>query len=186
MDAATFNDGPFDLSAMDIREYESLFRQYYQWLCLQAYKIAEDWPASEDIVQEFFAKCWQNRSSIRIRESWKAFACRSVRNSALNYLKKENIRIKHETASQPAVPDNVTPLSSPIEESDERYLQVLKAIGNLPEQRKKVFLLSRQPEMKYADIATELDLSINTVKMHLRLAYQELRNALKFLIILFL
>ena len=185
MDDVNLIDGPLDLSAMGIREYESLFRQYYQWLCLQAFKIADDWHASEDIVQEFFVKCWQNRASIHIRESWKAFACRSVKNSALNYLKKENTRIKHETASHSTVPEAVVPLVAPINESDERYLRLLMAISQLPEQRKKVFLLSRQ-EMKYADIAKELGISINTVKMHLRLAYQELRNALRFLIILFL
>lgn len=180
MAAASFNDGPIDLSSLERKDYESLFHQYYQWLCLQAYKITEDWHASEDIVQDFFAKCWQNRASLHIRESFAGFALVSVRNTALNYLKKESTRLKHETASFSALP-NELPAVQP-DESDQRYLQIITAVNNLPVQRRKAFILSTQHNMKYADVAKELGISVNTVKMHLRLAYQELRNVLKLLL----
>ena len=183
MAAAPFNDGPIDLSSLERKDYEALFHQYYQWLCLQANKITQDWHASEDIVQEFFAKCWQNRASLQIRESFGGFAVVSVRNAALNYLKKENTRLKHETASFSTFSSEETP--SPAgqpDESDQRYLQIITAINNLPEQRRKAFILSRQHNMKYVEIAAELGISVNTVKMHLRLAYNELRNVLGLLL----
>lgn len=187
MAAPHINDGPIDLSALERKDYESLFHQYYQWLCLQTYKITTDWHASEDIVQDFFAKCWQNRSSLQIRESFAGFALVSVRNAALNYLKKENTRLKHETASfSTFTGEQTSSLAGQPDESDQRYLQIITAINNLPEQRRKAFILSRQQNMKYADIATELGISINTVKMHLRLAYQELRDLLKPLLPFFL
>jgi len=180
MSAAPFNDGPIDLSVLSQKDYESLFHQYYQWLCLQACKITADWHAAEDIVQEFFARCWQNRMSIQIKESFAGFALVSVRNGALNYLKKETTRLKHETASSPVLTDaGVSHLSGQPDDTDRRYLQIITAVNNLPEQRRKAFILSRQHQMKYADIAKELGISINTVKMHLRLAYQELRDLLK-------
>jgi RNA polymerase sigma-70 factor (family 1) len=180
MAAAHFNDGPIDLSALERNDYESLFHQYYQWLCLQVYKITEDWHASEDIVQDFFAKCWQNRASLQIKETFGGFALVSVRNAALNYLKKESTRLRHETASFStfSAEEMPSPASQP-DETDQRYLQILAAINNLPEQRRKAFILSRQHNMKYAEIASELGISVNTVKMHLRLAYQELRDLLK-------
>jgi len=187
MAAAHINDGSIDLSVLGRKDYESLFHQYYQWLCLQACKITEDWHASEDIVQDFFAKCWQNRASLQIRESFAGFALVSVRNAALNYLKKENTRLKHETASYSTLTDEQTSsLAGQPDESDQRYLQIITAINNLPEQRRKAFILSRQHNMKYADIAGELGISINTVKMHLRLAYRELRDGLKLLLPFFL
>jgi RNA polymerase sigma-70 factor (ECF subfamily) len=183
MAAAPSNDGPIDLSSLERKEYEALFHQYYQWLCLQANKITEDWQASEDIVQEFFAKCWQNRASLQIRESFSGFAVISVRNAALNYLKKENTRLKHETASSSVFSSEETP--SPAgqpDDLDQRYLQIITAVNNLPEQRRKAFILSRQHNKKYAEIASELGISVNTVKMHLRLAYNELRNVLGLLL----
>ena len=183
MNPANFNDGPVDLSALDRKGYESLFHQYYQWLCLQAFKITSDWHAGEDIVQDFFAKCWQNRMSLQIRDSFAAFALVSVRNSALNYLKKENTRLRHETASSSTEESNDIPVQpGQPDETDRRYLAIINAINQLPEQRRKAFILSRQRHMKYADIAVELGISVNTVKMHIRLAYQELRGLLKLLL----
>jgi len=180
MSAAPFNDGPVDLSVLRQKDYESLFHQYYQWLCLQACKITADWHAAEDIVQEFFTRCWQNRMSIQIKESFAAFALVSVRNAALNHLKKEDTRLKHETASFAASADTgALPMAGQPDETDLRYLQIITAINLLPEQRRKAFVLSRQHNMKYADIAKDLGISINTVKMHIRLAYQELRSLLK-------
>jgi RNA polymerase sigma-70 factor (ECF subfamily) len=182
MAAAYINDGPIDLSALGRKEYESLFHQYYQWLCLQTYKITSDWHASEDLVQDFFAKCWQNRASLQIRESFAGFALVSVRNAALNYRQKESTRLKHETASSSLLAGEEMPvLAGQPDEADQRYLQIITAINNLPEQRRKAFVLSRQDNMKYADIASVLGISVNTVKMHVRLAYQELRGLLKLL-----
>ena len=183
MAAVPFNDGPIDLSSLERKDYEALFHQYYQWLCLQATRITEDWHASEDIVQDFFAKCWQNRASLQIRESFGGFAHVSVRNAALNYLKKESTRLKHERASFSTFSNEETmSLAGQPDETDLRYLQIITAINNLPEQRRKAFILSRQPNMKYADVAKELGISVNTVKMHLRLAYNELRNVLGLLL----
>jgi RNA polymerase sigma-70 factor (ECF subfamily) len=183
MNPANFNDGPVDLSALDRKGYESLFHQYYQWLCLQAFKITSDWHAGEDIVQDFFARCWQNRMSVQVRESFAGFALVSVRNSALNYLKKENTRLRHETASSAnAGANDAPPQPGQPDETDRRYLAIINAINQLPEQRRKAFILGRQQHMKYADIAIELGISVNTVKMHIRLAYQELRGVLKLLL----
>jgi len=183
MAAAQFNHGPIDLSALDKKDYELLFHQHYQWLCLQACRITADWDAAEDIVQEFFARCWQNRMSIGAKESFAAFALVSVRNATLNYLKKESTRQKHETASFAAFSDpEASSLPAHSEEADQRYLRIIQAVNNLPEQRRKAFILSRQQNMKYADIARELGISVNTVKMHIRLAYRELRDFFKILI----
>jgi len=180
---AYFTDGPIDLSSLERKDYETLFHQYYQWLCLQAYKITEDWQAGEDIVQDFFAKCWQNRASLQIRETFGGFALVSVRNAALNYLKKESTRLRHETASFATFSTEEMPSqASQPDETDQLYLQIIAAINNLPEQRRKAFILSRQHNKKYAEIALELGISVNTVKMHLRLAYQELRDLLKLLL----
>ncbi len=178
------HDGPFSLASLDIREFESLFQQYYRWLCLLCFRITGNWNEAEDIVQDFFARCWQNRDSIAIRESWKAFAARSVKNAALNQIRKENIRHKHETASQHNTEAEQEDTGVEAEE-EQRYLDLLAAIDRLPEQRRKIFILSRRPDMRYADIASLMGISVNTVKMHVRLSYQELRKVLNSALVFF-
>ena len=184
MPISKIHDGPFSLANLDIREFESLFQEHYQWLCLLCYKTTRNWNEAEDLVQDFFARCWHKRESIVIRESWKAFAARSVKNAALNQLQKENIRHKHENAAQYNSELLNEDAGSDMED-EQRYLNLIRAINGLPEQRRKVFLLSRSPDLRYTDIASLLGISVNTVKMHVRLSYQELRKVLESVLIIF-
>lgn len=184
MPISKHHDGPFNLASLDIREFESLFQQHYQWLCLLCFKITRNWSEAEDLVQDFFARSWQHRDSIVIRESWKAFAARSVKNAALNQLQKENTRHRHENAAHY---DSAFLQEEAGSEAaaEQRYLNLINAINQLPEQRRKVFLLSRRPDLRYTDIASMLGISVNTVKMHVRLSYQELRKVLESILIFF-
>lgn len=184
MHTSNAHDGPFNLASLDIREFESLFQQHYQWLCLLCYKTTGNWNEAEDLVQDFFVRCWQKRESIVIKESWKAFAARSVKNAALNQLQKENIRHKHENAALYSTESLKEDTEADTAE-EQRYLNLITAINQLPEQRRKVFLLSRRPDLRYTDIASMLGISVNTVKMHVRLSYQELREVLKSVLIIF-
>ena len=59
-----------------------------------------------------------------------------------------------------------------------------RAIEEMPERRRLIFTLSRHHGLSYAEIATALDLSVNTVEnqmvralKHLRLRLSALRSA---------
>ncbi len=56
--------------------------------------------------------------------------------------------------------------------------EIMNAIGRLPEECRKVFLLSRFEEKKYEEIATVLGISVNTVKYHIKRALNLLREDL--------
>jgi RNA polymerase sigma factor (sigma-70 family) len=55
-------------------------------------------------------------------------------------------------------------------------------IGQMPEKRRHVFLLSNKEGLKYAEIAEQLDISVNTVKTHIKLSYEFLRRECQSLI----
>ena len=52
-------------------------------------------------------------------------------------------------------------------------------IREMPEECRKVFLLSRYGDKSYAEIADELNISVNTVKYHIKKAISLLREELK-------
>ena len=52
-------------------------------------------------------------------------------------------------------------------------------IREMPEECRKVFLLSRYGDKSYAEIADELNISVNTVKYHIKKALSLLREELK-------
>ena len=62
-----------------------------------------------------------------------------------------------------------------------RYKELLqnyeRALENLPEKQRTVFLLSRMDGMKYSEIAETLGLSVKAVEKRMKNALQYLRNA---------
>ena len=48
--------------------------------------------------------------------------------------------------------------------------EIMKAIDRLPEECRRVFRMSRFEERKYEEIARQLEISVNTVKYHIKRA----------------
>ena len=71
-------------------------------------------------------------------------------------------------------------------EFEELELQIEKAIARLPKQCRLVFQLSRFEELKYAEIAEHLNISIKTVENHMGKALKIMRGQLKDYLPLFL
>jgi RNA polymerase sigma-70 factor (ECF subfamily) len=69
-----------------------------------------------------------------------------------------------------------------VESREKQYNALWEALNKMPEQRRKVFLMSNQDKVKYKDIALQLGISVNTVKTHIRLALQFLRMECKWVI----
>ena len=66
---------------------------------------------------------------------------------------------------------------------DELYAKEIElllklALDSMPEQRKKVFIMSRKEGLSNQEIADNLQLSIRTVERHIYLALQELKKVI--------
>src|SRR5690606_3600228 len=101
-----------------------------------------------------------------------------VRNASLSVLKHEKIKQKHETMEMQVAErstDSVarTVMASELEE------RIMKAMTKLPEQCRLVFKLSRFEELKYAEIAEQLNISVKTVENQMGKALKIMREQLK-------
>lgn len=154
--------------------FEEQFKMHYSYLCAVAFCMVEDENAARDIVQEFFLYCWRKRSAIKITHTFKSYAIRAVRNASLNYLKKAN-RTRIEEIH--VIEERIAYVHSEDQAEDDTKNNALwTAVSRLPEQRKKIFLLSNIDGLKYQEIADKLGISINTVKTQIKLALQFLRT----------
>ncbi|MGE7774557.1 RNA polymerase sigma-70 factor [Chitinophaga sp. NPDC101104] len=161
-------------NSRDQISFEDLFRQHYSALCRIAFYVVEDEEAARDIVQDFFLYCWNKKDELVINVGFPGYAARSVKNASLNYIKRAG-RISFEMTDELA--ETVADAADESSEAEEiRNAALWAAISRLPQQRRTVFLLSNRDGLKYADIAVQLDISINTVKTHIKLAYQFLRK----------
>jgi RNA polymerase sigma-70 factor (ECF subfamily) len=99
------------------------------------------------------------------------------KNHALNCLKKlakERIKVKN------LEEDNIRYMLNPDMNDTNLYYNLLdEAIDHLPPQQQKVYLLSRHNRLKYAEIATQLKLSRETVKKYLQKATTSITDYVK-------
>jgi RNA polymerase sigma factor (sigma-70 family) len=110
--------------------------------------------------------------------SAKAYLYRAVHNRCLNFLEQGKVRQLYvsETVKQEE------PMSAAADAAgDQMELQsrITRALSKLPEQCGLIFRLSRFDEMKYAEIATHLGISVKTVENQMGKALRILREELK-------
>ncbi len=169
------------LDLKDPGSFEEQFRLHYSSLCAIAYRILNDENAAKDIVQDFFLYCWDKRGIIQINQNFRGYATRAIRNASLNYLKKKGKIVFQEPGD---FIEDGTPLTRDDQELEEtRNAALWAAIDRLPQQRRRIFLLSNRDNLKYKFIADQLDISVNTVKTQIKLAYQYLRKECDWMLI---
>lgn len=158
-------------------EFETLFNDHYSRLCSYAYNFLKEEEGSEEVVQEVFFKLWINRTDIQIQSSMESYLYRSVRNASLNLIKHISIREKYKEHNQKEIEYAENIDKDPMNAS-ELELKIRASIDLLPEQRRKIFLLSRYEQLKYKEIAEQLGISVKTVENQMGKALQFLRNEL--------
>jgi RNA polymerase sigma-70 factor (ECF subfamily) len=129
---------------------------------------------AEEIVQNVFCRIWEKRSQLKTDGSLKSYLYRSVHNESLNYIKQQknraNLQVYYggkneETSAQASEKVMVTELETHIQQ----------ALNELPEQCRTIFQLSRFEQLKYQQIADQLNLSIKTVENQMGKALKILR-----------
>jgi len=165
--------------------YEMIFRSFYQPLCRYAYSFLEDKEEAEEVVQSAFITIWEKRKSIDIQTSLKSYLYRMVRNGCLNVIKHEKVKQQH-VAHEMAVTEASYESVSQKVYATELESKITEAIKVLPEQCRLVFQLSRFEELKYQEIADQLQISVKTVENHMGKALRIMREQLKEYLPLFL
>ena len=157
--------------------FEILFMQHYEPLCNFVFGILKDYDASEDVIQELFVKFWEKRNELPDDLSIKAYMYRAARNMALNHLKHFDIKKEFNIFNKASISDAEQCAANPAETSELQEM-ILQAVNELPTERKKIFLMSREDGMKYKEIAAELNISVKTVENQMGKALSTLRTEL--------
>lgn len=158
--------------------FKVLYLRYYQALCNFAYTYTKCIHQSEEIVQEVFGHIWEVKNQINPSNNLKAYLFTSVKNKALDKIKKNNIEQEYlekfalEKANKTYQKD-LRICKSSFEK------KVLEAINSLPERAKLVYKLSRKEGLTYKEIASLLDISIKTVESQMVRSLKKLRESLK-------
>lgn len=163
-----------DLKAGKEVAFDFLFRTRYKNLCRFAATFVVHFDVAEDIVQEIFEKIWQKSARIEEGESIDSYLFVAARNACFTYLKNKRERVDlEELKSQLEAPEEV------VEFDNAELNRLWVEIEKLPLQCKAVFKLVVLEDMKYREVAEALDISVNTVKTQVKIAYKTLRESLQ-------
>lgn len=162
----------------DQEAFRFFFDKYYSDLCNFVNIYLHDPVISEEIVQDIFVYFWERKEKITIDSSVKAYLYRSSKNKSLNYLRNEKRKSGiHEKIR--SVTDFKTEISDGFLDAGELRDLIGKAIGNLPERTKEVFLLGKENHLSYREIACKLNISEKTVENQMGTALKKLREQLR-------
>lgn len=165
--------------------FRFVFDKYYDFLCMIADSYLRDEYISETIVGDIIYNLWEIRDNIDIKYSLRSYLVRSVKNRCINYLQQEYIQREisiNQYEDKAAIEElffieNKHPLESLLEQELENKIN--SVINELSPECRAVFKMSRFDGMKYEEIASELHISVNTVKYHMKNALGKLRLELK-------
>ena len=129
---------------------------------------------ADEVVQAFFVKLWQQRNKLKINSSVKSYLYTSVRNTALNFIKKEQTRTIYEEGFEQNEKEPET-----IQSVNEDFIKIYQdAVEKLPKRTREVFILSKNEGLSYKEIADYLQITAKTVENNMGIAFKKLREIL--------
>jgi RNA polymerase sigma-70 factor (ECF subfamily) len=153
--------------------YKQCFYEYFESLFRYAFTIVKNSAEAKDIVQTVFVKLWEKRDEVNLATSARSYLYTSVYHLCLNNVRDHKIRATHH--------ENLVAKellhTNPAEEKETR-IRIQEAIDSLPGRCKEVFYKSRFQGKKYAEIATEMNISVKTVEAQMGKALRYLREQL--------
>lgn len=160
----------------DERAFGEVFDAYHARLCAFAAGTVGD--EAREVVVGVFVRVWERRAEWDVRHSLKAYLYGATRNAALNHADRVRRRAAHE---QP-MSESLDPASPHTPEDDLRHAELAEAVWaaveRLPEKRRAAFVLHRQHELTYGEIAEALGISAKTVENQIGRALKEIRASL--------
>lgn len=127
---------------------------------------------TSDLIQETMLRVWLNRERIHQMEHPGAYIYRIAGNRAYSWLKSTMIRDHHE--KQVIIPHNAETDSQSMVHEISALVQ--QTVREMPEQRRRIYLMNREQDMKPATIAQALDISLSTVNNTLYQAIKTIRE----------
>jgi RNA polymerase sigma-70 factor, ECF subfamily len=174
------------IKANDLDSFEQLFRSVYPSMVVYARKFVNDVEVARDLAQEVFLNLWENRERTEFHTSLKSYLFRSVHNRCLNYIRHVQVRDNYHEITEQNMREiefdyfntsQSTAISHILEGELEQKIN--DTINLLPEQCRRVFLLSRYHDKSNQEIAEELNLSVRTVETQIYRALKVFRVELK-------
>jgi len=170
------------LKCGDDLAFSEIYNQYWKQLYYTAFTILQDEEGALDAVQEVFVSLWQRRNDLNI-VTLKAYLHQSVRFTVLKAIRAQKTdRAFYKRLSK--ITTEIIVEQPMLFKEQKKLIQGL--IDSLPEDCKTIFLMSREEEMTYKQIASKLEISEKTVEKKMSKSLKIIRDGLSMEMCLFI
>ncbi len=161
----------------DAEAFSAFYMGYADSLIHFLTRITGSMEDAKEVTQEAFAALWEKRATLDPHTSLYGFVYGMARNMAFRMLRTKTTENKKAGEHSYDV-NEFAGLADEGLITLETSLLLEEVIRNMPDQRRRVFELSRKEGLSYSEIAREMGISLNTVRTHMTFALKELRAAL--------
>ncbi len=157
---------------LDKGEFKKIFDSHFDSLRSFIYFRTSDEQTAEDIAQDVFMRVWEKRESLDT-SNIKALLYKMAKDKVVSYYRREGTRLDF-AKNMSLKGDAISPQEElQFEETRRRYSE---ALGEMTEGEREVFLMSREENLKYNEIAERLGLSVKAVEKRMSAALKLLKN----------
>ena len=157
------------LLADDVTAFDALYWKYHQAVYRNIFKFVKEPIATEDILQEVYARLWEKRMDINAGQSVAGWLFVISFNLSVDYLRK---KLREHTFHKELYNLNID--AGDWEDNpgayEEQYHLLEEAISQLSAKKQKIVTLCKLEGKTYDEVAEEMKISRNTVKEHLSIA----------------
>ena len=146
------------------------------------YRMLKDHSEAEDITQDIFLKIWRNRTSIGAVDAFGPYLFRMARNAVYDRFDNRSVRENYARRAS-LLPEYELPDSAI--DSRDLLLLIRMVVEKMPEQRRRIFRMSREEGLSNDQIAEQLSISRRTVENQISRALAELRKLVKLILFFF-
>ena len=158
------------------QQFEAVLRAYQDKVFRLCYAMLGSRALAEETAQEVFLRVWKALPRYRGDSSLSTWIYSITRNTCFTARKK--------MAGPRHFPLDATAVRREVErgagghERPDRTPDILRLVGELPDQYRQAILLYYMEEKSYEEVAAMLDLPLGTVKTHLHRARKQLAEAI--------
>ncbi|MBN9380947.1 MAG: sigma-70 family RNA polymerase sigma factor [Chitinophagaceae bacterium] len=163
--------------------FSEIYNKYWDKTFMQAYDRLKDIKQSQDLTQDIFIRLWERRTSLDI-QNLPAYLNTAVRNNVFKLVASHKVNEDCYNIAERLLPHSSSADHQLI--TDELIKAFHSLVDNMPPQRKKIFQLRYEQDLKTGVIAQQLNITQKTVQNHLLSSYRDIRFLLAQLLSMFI
>lgn len=159
---------------MDKAQFKHIFDAYFDSIRSFIYYRTTDEDVASDLAQDVFMRIWEKRDSL-MRDNIKSLLYKIAADMIVSHYRKSSVRLDYAKNMKVGEQSETPQDQVQFEELKSRYANALE---EMTENHRTTFLMSREEDLKYSEIAQRLGVSVKAIEKRMSVALQILKKRL--------